>query len=103
MIQKGGHCHTDPKWQSQHSNPGGSLPKIRLIFPPYSANPSSGVFKSHSPLHYLQKSSLLQTLDLKSEYRGRTCMEQLYYPLNETVTCKTSQQTTEDYVESRGL
>lgn len=30
-------------------------------------------------------------------------MEQLYYPLNETVTCKTSKQTTENYVESRGL
>lgn len=87
--------------QSQHSI--AHSPKFIWFFPPCSANPGSGVFKSHSLLHYLQKSFLLLTLDLKSEYRGRTCMEQLYYPLNETVMYKTSKQTTENYVESRGL
>lgn len=78
-------------------------PKFVWLFPPCSTHPRSGVLKSHSPLQYLQKSFLLQTLDPKSEYRGRTCIEQLYYLRNETVTCKTSKQTTEDYVESRGL
>lgn len=84
LIQKGTDCpmgHTDTKWQSQHANPGGSLPKSHLVFPLLHKSLIAGVFTSHSPLHYLQKVFLLLTLDLKrEEYRGKICLEQLYYP-----------------------
>lgn len=71
---------------------GTHSPKVIWCFPLLLRSLLATEFTSHS-LRYLQKMFLLLTLDLKREYRGKICLEQLYYrPLNESGRQETRQK-----------